>query len=72
MLLVSEAVLLHCGDLPHLVQPGVEVLQSGWRVVELLLWVNQVLLSRVIVILSLITEWSTPVIPDSDASSLMP
>ena len=77
VLLRSEAVLLHCGDLPHLAQPGVEVLQSGWRVVELLLWVNQVLLSNVMVKLSVITvsvketDWSTAVVRDSEVA-IMP
>ena len=50
VLLGSETVLLHCGDLPHLSQPGGEVLQSGRRVVELLLGVDQVLLSNVVLL----------------------
>ena len=50
VLVRSQPVLLHCGDLPHLPQPGSEVLQSGGRVEELLLRVSQVLLGNIIYI----------------------
>ena len=48
MLLGRQTVRLDCRDSPHLRKPGLEVLQTGGRVVELLLRVDQVLMQELL------------------------